>query len=165
MAPSGESFRNTFFFLRMVQSFYRRFYQNMTNHVMGSLADHDRSRYAAYSVNDRGSPVYTCSLDAEGAFDAIPHVVIFGKLDGIVPDYAWRVMYAYYRQMYVTIRLHGALGQRLPVRRGTGRGLAKKEKIPKIRNYYGSWWEGPGLTQNFFCGKSSQNSPKPVLIF
>ena len=33
------------------------------------------------------------SLDAEGAFDTIPHVVIFGKLDGIVPDYAWHVMY------------------------------------------------------------------------
>ena len=38
------------------------------------------------------------------------------------------------------------------------RGFAKK-KIPKIRNYYGS-----GL--NFFCfGKSSQNSPKWILIF
>ena len=43
------------------------------------------------------------SLDAEGAFDTIPHVVIFGKLDGIVPDYAWHVMYASYRQMYDTM--------------------------------------------------------------
>ena len=24
---------------------------------------------------------------------------------------------------------------------------------------------GPGITRNIFCGKSSQNSPKPVLIF
>ena len=62
----------------------------------------------AYFI-DRGSAVYTCGLDAEGAFDSIPHVVIFGKLDGIMPDYAWRVLYAWYRQMYVTIRLHGAL--------------------------------------------------------
>ena len=82
-----------------------------------SLA-HDVMAY----FNDSGSAVYTCSLDAEGAFDAIPHVVIFGKLDGIVPDYDWRVMYAWYRQMYFTIRLHGALGQRLPVRRGTRQG-------------------------------------------
>ena len=52
-----------------------------------SLA-HDIMAY----FNDRGSAVYTCSLDAEGAFDAIPHV--FGKL-------------------------HGALEQRVPVRRGT----------------------------------------------
>ena len=31
--------------------------------------------------NDRGSAVYTCSLDAEGAFDAIPHVYS-GSLTG-----------------------------------------------------------------------------------
>ena len=37
-------------FLRMFQTFYRRFYQNTTNHVMGSRADHDKSRYEAYSV-------------------------------------------------------------------------------------------------------------------
>ena len=50
MAPSGESFRNTFFFLRMVQSFYRRYLQNTTNDVMGTRTDHDRIRYEAYSV-------------------------------------------------------------------------------------------------------------------
>ena len=82
-----------------------------------SLA-HDVTAY----FNDRGSAVYTCSLDTEGAFDAIPHVVIFGKLDGITPDYAWRVLYAWYRQMYVAIRLHGGLGQRLSVKRGTRQG-------------------------------------------
>ena len=47
------------------------------------------------------------------------------------------------------------------------RGFAKKEKIPKIRDYYGSGWVDPGLTRNCFLvvGKSSQNIPKPVLIF
>ena len=40
-----------------------------------------------------------------------------------------------------------------------------KEKNPNIREYYGSGCVGPGLTQNFFRGKSSQNSPKPVGIF
>ena len=40
-----------------------------------------------------------------------------------------------------------------------------KEKKSKIRHYYGSEWVGPGLTRNFFCLKSSKNSPKPVLIF
>ena len=35
--------------------------------------------------------------------------------------------------------------------------------FPKIRDYYGSGWVGPGLTRIFF--RSSQNSPKPVLIF
>ena len=50
VAPSGESFRNTFFFLRMVQSFYRRYLQNTTNNVTGAQEHHDRSRYAAYSA-------------------------------------------------------------------------------------------------------------------
>ena len=56
MAPSGESFRNTFFFLRMVQSFYRGHLQNTTNNVTGAQEDHDRSRYAAYLnyINDIG---------------------------------------------------------------------------------------------------------------
>ena len=35
----------------MVQSFYRRYFQNTTNNVTGAQEDHDRSRYAAYSVN------------------------------------------------------------------------------------------------------------------
>ena len=37
-------------FLRMVQSFYHRYLQNTTNNVTGAQEDHDRSRYAAYSV-------------------------------------------------------------------------------------------------------------------
>ena len=37
------------------------------------------------------------------------------------------------------------------------RGFAKKQ-IPKIRDYQVS-------LEDFFCGKSSQNGPKPVLIF
>ena len=49
VAPSGELFRNTFFFSPHVSDFYRRFYQNTTNHVMGTRADHDKSRYEAYS--------------------------------------------------------------------------------------------------------------------
>ena len=31
---------------------------------------------------ERGSPVYTCSLDAQGAFNAITHAVLFRKGDG-----------------------------------------------------------------------------------
>ena len=43
--------------------------------------------------------------------------------------------------------------------------LCNEKQIPKIRVYYGSGWVGPGLTRNFVCGKCSQNSSKPVLIF
>ena len=44
-------------------------------------------------------------------------------------------------------------------------GALQRKKIPKIRDYYESGWVGPGLTRNFFVGKLSQNSSKPVLIF
>ena len=46
------------------------------------------------------------------------------------------------------------------------KGLCNEFFSPKIRDYYVSGWVGPGLTRNLcVCGKSSQISPKPVLIF
>ena len=79
---------------------------------------HDVSQY----YNSRGSSTFTCSLDAEGAFDHIPHSVIFGKLDGMMPDHMWRLLYRWYDSMYVTVRLNGSLGRRLDVRRGVRQG-------------------------------------------
>ena len=51
-------------------------------------------------------------------------------------------------------------------RRGRRRyGALQRNLFPKIR-VNGSGWVGPGLTRNFFLfWKSSQNGPKPVLIF
>ena len=43
----------------------------------------------------RGSPIYACSLDAEGAFDAIPHPVLFDKAIDVLPDVCWRLMYVH----------------------------------------------------------------------
>ena len=40
-------------------------------------------------------------------------------------------------------------------------GVVQRKNIPKNRDYYGSGWVGPGLTGNFFFGKSSQNINKP----
>ena len=45
------------------------------------------------------------------------------------------------------------------------KGLCKEKKCKKIWDYYGSGWVGPGLTRKILCGKLSQNSPKPGLIF
>ena len=47
----------------------------------------------------------------------------------------------------------------------TLRGFAKKKNSKNPRLLW-KWVVGPGLTRNFLCvGKSSKNSPKPVLIF
>ena len=72
--------------------------------------------------NRRGSPVFTCRLDAQGAFDHIPHSVTFSKLDGVLPDDVWRFLYRWYSSMYVTGRLNGSLGRRLRVERGVRQG-------------------------------------------
>ena len=36
--------------------------------------------------NFKGSAVYVCSLDAEGAFDCIPHPILFRQCHGIIPS-------------------------------------------------------------------------------
>ena len=47
------------------------------------------------------------------------------------------------------------------------KGICKEKQIPKIRDYYGSGWVGPGLTRNFVCveNRPKIRLPKPVLIF
>ena len=43
-------------------------------------------------TSTRGSTVYTCSLDAEGAFDDIPHCVIFEKASSVLPEHCWHII-------------------------------------------------------------------------
>ena len=54
----------------------------------------------SYSTN-RGRAVYTCSLDAEGAFDAIPHVISFNRASEVLPDHCWKMMYDWYCNPYM----------------------------------------------------------------
>ena len=53
---------------------------------------------------ERGSPVYTCSLDAQGAFDAIPHAVLFRKAMDVLPDHGWMIIVNWYRAICVQIK-------------------------------------------------------------
>ena len=53
-----------------------------------SLA-HDVYNYCIFN----GSPVFMCSLDAEGAFDALPFPVIFTKIANVVSDSSWKILY------------------------------------------------------------------------
>ena len=47
-------------------------------------------------MNSRGSPVYVCSLGAEGAFDGIQHAINFQKEQGITADRYWRILVYWY---------------------------------------------------------------------
>jgi len=82
-----------------------------------SLA-HDVSQYCS----SRGSAIYMCSLDAEGAFDAIPFPVLFLKASTCMPDSCWRLMYLWYSGLHVMVKWQGSLSERIPVLKGTRQG-------------------------------------------
>ncbi len=75
----------------------------------------------AYSTT-QGSTVYTCSLDAEGAFDAIPHSVLFDKASQVLPDHCWRAMYNWYADLTVRIKWKDQLSPTISVNIGTRQG-------------------------------------------
>jgi len=72
--------------------------------------------------NSRGSEVYACALDAEGAFDSIPHAVIFKKTLGVIPKPLWRILVYWYDRLVVTIRWNNRLSDKLKIHKGTRQG-------------------------------------------
>ncbi len=74
-----------------------------------------------YCVN-RGSPVFVCSLDAEGAFDGIPHAVPFDKVMGIIPNIFWRILVLWYKGLTVMIKWNGKISEEISVFKGTRQG-------------------------------------------
>jgi hypothetical protein len=69
-----------------------------------------------------GTPIHLCSLDAEGAFDAIPHAILLMKAANLIPDPYWRVLLAWYKKMHVSICWNGCTTSPIPVERGTRKG-------------------------------------------
>ena len=97
-------------------------------HQFGFVADrwcdiatapiHDVCAYA----NASGSTLFLCSLDAEGAFDLLPHVVILQKAFGIISDEFWRLLNVWYSNMTIKIRWNMKLSNEIRVERGTRKG-------------------------------------------
>ena len=67
-------------------------------------------------------PLFTCSLDAEGAFDAVLHSVLFKKALSVIPDHCWRVMVHWNRSITVRIKRDGKLSDSIKVCKGTHQG-------------------------------------------
>ena len=65
--------------------------------------------------------MFYCSLDAEGAFDAIPFPILFHSASHVLPVLCWTVMYYWYSHMYVQICWNNHLSAQIPIRRGTRR--------------------------------------------
>ena len=67
---------------------------------MAAALTHDVIDYCT----SNGSPVYVCALDAEGAFNVIPHSVMFSKIMDIVPLLYWRILVYWYSRIIVHVK-------------------------------------------------------------
>ena len=85
---------------------------------MAAALAHDLGSYCV----DSGSPVYYCSLDAEGVFDALPHPILLKKAVGVLPDLSWRVLHFWYSHMSVCIKWKSCLSEGIVIERGTRQG-------------------------------------------
>ena len=65
---------------------------------------------------------FMCGLDAEGAFDAIPHPIIFSKCMNIIPDMCWRLLLNWYSSLSVQIKWGPLISNTISVRKGTRQG-------------------------------------------
>ena len=80
------------------------------------------SRDVIEHFNRRGSAVYTCTLDAEMAFDGIPHCVLLQRAIGIIPDPWWHVMFVWYHNLVVKVKWNGSLSNTFKIEKGTRQG-------------------------------------------
>ena len=72
---------------------------------------HDVTDYYIYN----GSRVYVCSLDAEGAFDSIPHSILFKTdIDVISPKY-WRILLYWYSYSVVHFKWDNILSDMIHI--------------------------------------------------
>ena len=57
--------------------------------------------------------LYTCSLDAEGAFDAILHIILFHKASAALLKHCWHVMHSWYSRLTVQVKWCGKLSRKI----------------------------------------------------
>ena len=110
--------------------------------------------------SNRGSTVYCCSLDAEGAFDNIPHSVLFYKAAEVLKDHSWLVLYHWYSRMSVMVKWAGRLSVPFRVEKGTRQGgltspflfnVFYKELIDSLNSSLGDGIIIGGHSYNAFC--------------
>ena len=85
---------------------------------MAAVMAHDISAFCT----SKGSCVYMCRLDVQGAFDTLPTDIILLKVMDLIPSTIWNVLYYWYKNMYVNIRWGNVIGRNIQVNRGTRQG-------------------------------------------
>ena len=76
---------------------------------LATVMAHDISEYCVA----QGSAVYMCSLDVEGAYDALPHAILLLKAMKVLPDASWNILYFWYTNMSVRITWNNIVGNLL----------------------------------------------------
>ncbi len=92
-----------------------------------SLA-HDAVKY----MNNNGSAVFVCSLDAHKCFDSIWHDGLFHKLMGMVPDLHWIFLYKWYRASKAKVRWGGELSNIFSISKGMRQGSILSPRLFSI---------------------------------
>ena len=72
--------------------------------------------------NDRGCPLYSCSLEAEKCFDSIWHDTQLYKLWEKLPLHHWLLMYRWYNNLNAVVIWDGECSYSFRVTRGTCQG-------------------------------------------
>ena len=108
--------------------------------------------------NSQGSALFMCGLDAEGAYDSIPHPVLFRKSMNVLSDISWRLLYNWYSDINVKIKWN-TLGKAIQICKGTRQGgltssllfnLFYKDLIDELENKDGGI-SIKGVKFNVFC--------------
>ena len=85
---------------------------------MASALAHDVGMYCL----SKGSTIFYCSLDAEGAYDALPHSVLLQKTMNIIPDNLWHLLHFWYSHMNVVIRWGNHISNNVVIEKGMRQG-------------------------------------------
>ena len=83
-------------------------------------------------LNDAGSPMYLCTLDAEKCFDSIWHDGLFYKLRDILPAHHWLYLLKWYRSSYASVRWSSTMSNKFRITRGMKQGSLLSPVLFKI---------------------------------
>ena len=108
----------------------------------------------------RGSVVYSCSLDAEGAFHAIPHCILFDKTHSVLPTHCLFVMHEKYSQLTINLKWRGCYSKDVDVNIGTRQGGLSSPLLFNI--FYQDLIDGLSFQH---CGTSISNESYNVFCF
>ena len=109
--------------------------------------------------NNRGTPVFACSLDAEKAFDAIPHSILLYKASSVLKNHWWRLMFSWYTSLTATVKWNNKLSKSFNLYKGTRQGgltspflfnLLYQELVNGLSDLPGGMKIG-NLSYNVFC--------------